>query len=280
MDRRQFIGSIAAAAALTSGTTLAVEEYRMREARLSGYAVGRFRPPHLTDTTLVWRAHTSQPLAAITFDDGPDPRYTPDILDILDEHNVVATFFMQGKHVENYPDLARRVAERHAVGNHSYSHPDLSNADAQRAQNELGRTHKIIESTTGVSPTVFRPPYGHLSGATSMVAAGMGYDIVLWSDRLDSHAAPAGNISRLRQAIQPGAIVLGHDGGSLPNFTVIRALPSLLSHLVAQGITLVSVPDLLETAKLEKAQRALAGVPHDEQPPKDSREATIESLSN
>lgn len=242
MNRRYFIGA-AAATAVAAGGTLAIEELRLRTAERNGLAVAGGHPGPAR-ATLLWRAQTDRPVAALTFDDGPDPRYTTAILDLLEEHDAVATFFMQGSHAEEHAKLARRVGEAHAVGNHTYGHANLGSASAGVARDQLGRGHEAIERITGKAPVAFRPPYGMLSGASSMVAAEMGYDIVLWSDRISSRSTVEHNRHKLVGAVAPGAIILGHDGGDLPNQTVVDSLPDVLEDLKDRGIRLVTIPEL------------------------------------
>lgn len=264
MDRRRFIGSLTATAAVVgAGTlaaeetgTLAAEETRVRGLASHGRAVAYRPAPGPTTTTLLWRVDTAEPIAALTFDDGPDLRYTPAILDVLDRYGALATFFMQGSHVDAHPDLAKLVAERHAVGNHTYTHPDLGNASAELAGDEIQRAQDAIEQAIGETPVLFRPPYGRFSGATSMVAARLGYDIVLWSDRLDSNADAASNVGRLAESLQVGDILLGHDGGSLPNDTVADSVAGLLASLQERGISTVTVPQLMRAAQIAPASRS------------------------
>jgi peptidoglycan/xylan/chitin deacetylase (PgdA/CDA1 family) len=197
-----------------------------------------------TSATLLWRVDTDEPVAALTFDDGPDPDYTPAILDTLAEHDAVATFFMQGTHAEAHADLARRVAEIHAIGNHTYSHVNLGSASAGLARDQIGRGHEVLEQITGKAPIAFRPPYGMVSGAASMAAAEQGYDIVLWSHRITSRSTPEQQVHKLCGHVGAGSIILGHDGGSLDNTTVVQTLPALLDDLDARSIRLVTIPDL------------------------------------
>lgn len=257
MDRRKFLkvtGAVAAAVVPATGA-VAAEEIRIAKSMWSGHAVGIHRPPHITATALVWRAQTSQRLAAITFDDGPSAECTPKVLSVLEQTDTPATFFMIGKHAEENPDLVRRVGERHAVGNHTYTHPDMSQATAEVATRELGRTHDVIEKILGRAPFAFRAPYGRVSGALAMVAAGMGYDMLFWSDLLEAADTPASNLSRLGPAVGPGSIVLAHDGGKMGNETVVRTLPGLIRRIRERGFTLVTVPDLLVAMRLEQAKK-------------------------
>ena len=245
MDRRSFIATVGVTAAVTGVVTHEVDQRVPGGWVAYGQAVPRGSVrAEPTATRVVWQVDTDQPRVALTFDDGPDPRYTPKVLDLLEEHDAVATFFLQGSHVEEQHDLARRVAERHAIGNHTFTHPDLGKADADKARRELRDTHRVIEDVTGTTPVLFRPPYGGLSGATTMVAADMGYDIVLWSDRIASRSTVDDNLERARD-LRPGAIVVAHDGGTLPNDTVLKSLPKVLDVLTDRGLQLVTVPELL-----------------------------------
>ena len=256
MDRRGFLGGLGVTASLVGAGTFMAEETKIRDVRAHGRAVAYGPAPGPTATTLLWRVDTSRMIAALTFDDGPDPRYTPGIIDILEAHGAVATFFMQGSHVESHPDLAQAVAERHALGNHTYSHPDLGNAPAEQAAEEIDRATDAIERVVGQSTRLFRPPYGRFSGATSMIAARLGFDIILWSDRLDSKATPQSNVGRLSRSLRQGDILLGHDGGTLPNQTVVDSLGGILDNLEAQGIETVTVPELMRVARIEPTTRS------------------------
>ncbi len=245
MDRRHFLASVAATT-LVGGDVVPAASSALSGGWVDhGQAIGRgavVADP--ADATVLWRRDTDQPVVALTFDDGPDPRYTPGVLALLEDHGATATFYMQGRHVEEHPDLARAVAERHAVGNHSFNHPDLGAADDTLARRELHDTHEVIRSVVGRVPDTFRPPYGGLSGATLLVAADMGYDVILWSDRIASRSTVDHNLRSARE-LRPGAVVVAHDGGRLPNQTVLDSLPGVLETISRRGLHLVTVADLL-----------------------------------
>jgi len=121
-------------------------------------------------------------LLALTYDDGPSPLNTPALLDVLAEHNVQATFFLIGEHVRKHPDLARRVVSvGHVIGNHTMMHPNLSKQNATRIQRELERCQKTIEDTLGVSPVLFRPPYGARTPGALKIVRAMGLLPVMWN---------------------------------------------------------------------------------------------------
>lgn len=119
---------------------------------------------------------------AVTYDDGPSPRNTPALLDALAEHSVRATFFLIGEHVRKHPALARRVAAAgHVIGNHTMMHPNLSRQSAARVRTELERCQSTLEDTLGVSPVLFRPPYGARTPSVLKIARSMGLTPVMWN---------------------------------------------------------------------------------------------------
>jgi peptidoglycan-N-acetylglucosamine deacetylase len=254
VDRRGFLtraGLVAGGGLAGAAAAAGVEEYRVREdIAVSGQAVGRYRPSGVAATTITYRAPIDAKLVALTFDDGPSDRYTARILDILDQHDVPATFFLIGKHALRYPDLTRRASERHDVGNHTWSHPNLSLANATTATAQLTRMADALSTITGRPPTAFRPPYGAFSGATAMVATGLDYPVVLWDLEFDQHGeSPAINLDRMLHTTRPGSIILGHDGGTLNCEVVVEVLPSLILGLHDRGFRFVRLSDLLIAAR-------------------------------
>ncbi len=202
---------------------------------------------------------------AITFDDGPDPRWTPKILDILKEKNVPATFFVIGVDASQSPEILKReYAEGHEIGNHTYTHPNFDDISKTQIRWELNLTQRLIESTIGVKSILFRPPFGidHQPEyaeevAQLPIAQEMGYLIV--GQKIDPHdwqlrdgkPIPAQEIvdSLLQQADQ-GNIVLLHDGGGDRSQTV-AALPLIIDALRERGYQLVSVPELIGKTRAE-----------------------------
>lgn len=199
---------------------------------------------------------------AITFDDGPDPNWTPKILDILKEKNVPATFFVIGLDANRWPQLLRReYAEGHEIGNHTYTHPDWEDPRLSPTQIrwELNLTERLIESVVGAKPLMFRPPYGidhqpefaeevsHLPTAQEMgyIIIGQKVDPHDWRQIAPGVPMPAATIveNALRDA-PDGNIILLHDGGGDRTQTVL-ALPQLIDALRAQGYEFVAVPDLI-----------------------------------
>ncbi len=119
---------------------------------------------------------------ALTYDDGPSPRNTPALLDLLQEHGVRATFFLIGEHVRKHPDLARRVAAAgHVIGNHTMLHPNLARKGVGRVREELTGCQRMLEDTLGVRPVLFRPPYGARRPDVLRSARALGLTPVLWN---------------------------------------------------------------------------------------------------
>jgi peptidoglycan-N-acetylglucosamine deacetylase len=202
---------------------------------------------------VVAHGRPGEKVVALTFDDGPSP-YTAQVLDILARYQVKATFFLIGQNVERHPDLARRiVAEGHAVGNHTYSHPLWGAAETPvHDMQELNAAETAIFRATGIAPNLFRPPHGWRSPWMVRIAHSLGYRVVTWNvaagdwDRPQPQVIAEHVLSRLR----PGAIVLLHDGletqadPAMQN--TVAALPLIIEGLQARGYRLVTVPELIQ----------------------------------
>jgi peptidoglycan/xylan/chitin deacetylase (PgdA/CDA1 family) len=152
---------------------------------------------------------------AITFDDGPNPTVTPRVLELLDRHNVTATFFLIGQRVRVFPGLAREIVERgHAIGNHTETHPSLTFLSSSRVADELDRCDEAIVIATGKSPRWMRPPFGYRSPLLDgIVRRRGGAGVAMWNvaARDWRTQSPDPVIQRLRRA-RGGDIVLLHDG--------------------------------------------------------------------
>ena len=179
----------------------------------------------------------------LTYDDGPDPRFTPAILDLLDAHQAKATFFVVGVSVEEYPALVASVAQRgHALGNHTYSHVNLRRASTERVQTELQHTTELVRGAAGVTPACMRPPQGSIDAGVREVSAGLGLEPVLWHiDTEDWRGRGTASIVQHALEVQPGAVVLLHDGGGNRTHTV-EATALLLEALSAKGYRFESLP--------------------------------------
>lgn len=188
-----------------------------------------------------------QKVISLTFDDGPWPGTTAQILDILKENNIKATFFVVGQNVKRYPDLVKRIiAEGHAIGNHTWHHW-YHYMNPQAAAYEIDHTTDLIYQTTGVKTNLFRPPGGMMHNGVVAYARNSKYAIVMWSSDSVDYSLPAVPklISNVFRLARPGGIVLMHDGGGNRTKTV-QALPEIISGFRNQGYSFVTVPELLE----------------------------------
>ncbi|MCL6445246.1 MAG: polysaccharide deacetylase family protein [Alicyclobacillus sp.] len=171
----------------------------------------------------------SEQILFLTFDDGPDDEYTPEVLDILRHYGVPAVFFCLGSQAETHPNVLVRMAEEgHTVGNHSWDHPFLTKLPPEEVVRQLESTSASIEAKIGRRPILFRPPYGDVNERVVQQASELGYQTVLWSvDSVDWSGIPgpevaANAISRLC----PGGIMLHHSAGNVAG--TVAALPYVI----------------------------------------------------
>jgi len=161
---------------------------------------------------------------ALTFDDGPNPAWTPKLLEILASHSVRVTFFLLGSRAQAEPELVRQIAAAgHLIGNHSWSHPNLALASASRIEEELSRASQTLEQITGTLVRFFRPPFGARRPAVLRIARGLGMTPVLWNAMTSDWEDPSADaitgrlirtIDKLARRGRAANIVL-HDGGHL-----------------------------------------------------------------
>lgn len=188
-----------------------------------------------------------QRLVTLTFDDGPDPRYTPRILKILRDEHIHATFFMIGQQVEKYPDLARQVAmDGNTIGNHTYSHPDLKVTTLTQVEQELSKCQDSIYKATGQTPHYFRPPKGLYDGRTIMTVKEDGYEVILWDVAVEHHASHTASreAQRVINRAKPAYIILAHDG-RLNREKTVRAIPIIIKGLKNRGYRFVGLDDFI-----------------------------------
>lgn len=193
------------------------------------------------------RAKTTRPLVALTFDDGPDPRYTGEVLKVLGSRQVRATFFMLGKRIEASPELAKQVhAAGHEIGNHSYSHPRMIFKSTAFVRDEIEKTDRLLKDIGAGAARLFRTPYGQQLIAVPYVLSRMGKANIRWNvDPDDFSAGDSGTIaSRVLSRVGPGSIILLHD--NQPHTPA--AVDIIVKELVARGFAFRTVSELLELA--------------------------------
>jgi len=197
----------------------------------------------------------SDKVIALTFDDGPWPKTTERVLDILKQKGVKATFFWIGEPLQNYPKVAQRVvAEGNAVGNHTWHHW-YRRMDEATAAREIERTSDLIYETTGVRTFLFRPPGGVLHNGPPDYAKNNKYVVVMWSSlaqEFNKRASSRTLVNDVLHSAKSGGIVLLHDGGGNHHKTV-EALPQIIDGLRQRGYRFVTVPQLLEMQDKEQA---------------------------
>ena len=202
---------------------------------------------HLIDITPAIRnVPTSLKVIALTFDDGPLKDTTPEILGILKEKGVKATFFVVGERVERFPKLVQQeIEDGHEVGTHTYSHPNLTKLRRNQLQEELDKTEKAI-LTVAPKPTLFRPPGGSYNNNIIKLARDSGYLTILWSiDTQDWRSPPVGDIvNSVLKDVKPGSIILLHDG-KYPSPTP-EAVELIIDSLQSLGYEFVTVSELLQ----------------------------------
>lgn len=192
---------------------------------------------------------TAKGKIAITFDDGPHPTHTEEILDILNEYGVRATFFIIGTNAAQYPEIVKRTFdEGHELGNHTYNHVFVNRVSDDVLREEIEKTDRIISDITGAAPVVFRPPGGAYNDGKVAVIAETGHKCILWSWWQDTRdwSCPSVDavVSTVMDNLHDGDIVLFHDynNGKTPTAAALRII---IPRLIEKGYEFVSVTELL-----------------------------------
>jgi len=184
---------------------------------------------------------------AFGFDDGPwfD---TLDFVKMLEANHVQATFFMIGDQVtSSYQQvLKRELLDGDVLGDHTYTHPDLTTLTSSGVYNELNQQMQAVRSLTGYTPCVFRPPYGAYNQSVVSIARSLGLATVLWNVDPSDYLQPGTTViaSRVLSQVQPGSIIISHDGGG-PRAQTLAAYPTIIQGLKAKGYKIVTIPQLL-----------------------------------
>ncbi|UJF35293.1 polysaccharide deacetylase family protein [Paenibacillus hexagrammi] len=204
--------------------------------------------------TFKLRGPANEKKIALTFDDGPDSRYTPKVLDVLKENHVKATFFLLGAKSSEHPDVVKRIVrEGHVIGNHSYSHANLPKLSVQKFQSQIEDTESVLQSLIGYTPRLIRPPYGAINEEQVKWVADHSYLIINWNvDSLDWKSLKSDQVMQnIMRQTKPGSIILQHSGGadSQDLSGTVQALGPLITKLRAAGYTFVTVPELLQVSK-------------------------------
>jgi peptidoglycan/xylan/chitin deacetylase (PgdA/CDA1 family) len=212
----------------------------------------------------IYSARTTDPVAAFTFDDGPDEHETPRILDALEDHRARATFFVLGERARRYPELVRTIRSRgHEVGLHADVHRPLTQLTLRAAAARIRRSKRDLEAILGEPITFFRPPFGFLSRRTYLIARSLSLRVVVWSAQAeDWHERPVEQlVATALRGLRPGAILLLHERyeppataipPTAPTFDRALLVRTLLAETTARGWSVVTVGELLSGRRVER----------------------------
>ncbi|WP_054026526.1 polysaccharide deacetylase family protein [Bacillus sp. FJAT-28004] len=186
-------------------------------------------------------------LIALTFDDGPDKRYTTDILDILKEKGVKATFFVVGQQVTKYPEVLQRIVdEGHAIGNHTNNHKDLSKLDEQQIIEQFKTADTAIKEAIGITPVMVRAPYGAVSDTLKTLLKENHRELISWNIDTRDWAGTSSSdmIKMIKKEAKPNGMILMHSFGNKHIKNTVHALPAIIDVLENMGYTLVTADQL------------------------------------
>lgn len=196
---------------------------------------------------VIYHGPTGEKAVALTFDDGPDPRFTPQVLEVLARYKVRATFFVVGEQAERYPDLIReQAAQGHELANHTYSHPELTRISLPEVFEEIQKNQLTLLRITGASPAFFRPPKKLYNGEIIKLADKIGLPTVLWTVCIENRSVrtPEAMARRVVEHARKGGIILGHDG-RLDRQKTVDSLPAIIEGYQKKGYKFVTLSELL-----------------------------------
>ena len=206
--------------------------------------------PHLATPACTWRGPRAGRRVALTFDDGPDPEWTPRVLDLLADAGVRATFFLIGERAAKAAAVVRRLAaEGHEVANHSWSHRNLWFCGPGATAEQVRRGHDTLADLTGTAPRHFRPPWGMVNAAMFRAVRTAGERVVFWSVQPEGQrpASAGRQVEYVLRRAHAGAIVDLHDAEGTPRAParLVEALPPMIAGLREHGYAFATVADLL-----------------------------------
>jgi peptidoglycan-N-acetylglucosamine deacetylase len=225
------------------------------------------KPNEAKPPATYFHGRVDQPYIAMTFDDGPSAENTPRLLDILKQRGIKATFFLIGANAEANPNLVKRIlAEGHELGNHTWTHPQLSKLSDDKVKSEISRTQEAIAAASGYTPTILRPPYGAITARQKeWIEKDLKLNVIIWSvDPFDwKRPGPSVVTSRILAGAAPGAIVLSHD----IHKQTVDAMPATLDALIQKGYKFVTVSQMIALDKPKPAPSPVAAATQDRPPP-------------
>ena len=246
MDRRRFmtgIGLLAAGGVAGASAGFEAEPAIATEGPTARTAMPTGTAAHAA--TVTFRTAPVGRYLALTIDDGPTRRWTPQVHRLLAQHGAKATFFVVGKRAQADPSIVQQAFDAgHELANHTWAHKDLTQHDQAFDTESLEQTHELLTKLTGRAPTLCRPPYGRIDSVGLNVCTSLNYDVLLWSGHITGSNAER-NVTKVLGDVSPGSIVLAHDGGPEPNQTLMQQLDRLVGSLKDAGYQLVTASELL-----------------------------------
>ncbi len=197
------------------------------------------------NTRVIWEGDKNTKEIALTFDDGPNAKYTPQVLAILAKEKIHATFFLIGKNAEKNPNLVKQIyQEGNVIGNHTYSHPRLTKISSGKIKGEVEKTRDIVKEITGQPTVLFRPPYGLFDSRILAELAIRKFDVAMWSIDSRDWAKPGAKVieKNILNKVRSGSIILCHDSHD----QIVQALPEIIEKLKAQGYKFVTVTEMIK----------------------------------
>ena len=210
---------------------------------------------------IIRRGDENQKLIALTFDDGPDEDYTPQVLDILKKYNIKATFFTVGEKVEWHPEIVKRQYEEgHEIGNHTFTHINVCHRGYDDIYKEISQTQEAIKKVIGIEPKIFRPPYRAINKEMCSIVKEKDMNVILWSE-LDPRDWSNPGVYYISNTIltkvKNGNIILLHDYNNKRASTsqTIQALDTVIPALKEKGYKFVTVSELIENLDKDYEQK-------------------------
>ncbi|MEE9168584.1 MAG: polysaccharide deacetylase family protein [bacterium] len=216
------------------------------------YLFGVERFGHLFAKRIFWRANTEEPVVALSFDDGPHPIFTPGVLNILDKHDIRATFFLIGRNVEARPELARQILDKgHEIGNHTYTHATLPRIEDHAVISEIRTTSDVIAHACGGLTTLLRPPRGLFSRRVINLIEANGHKTTIGDVYPRDTTLPGAPviIQRVLRRVRAGSVIILHEGFSFENgdrTQTMESLKSIVPELKKRGFQFKTISELIE----------------------------------
>ncbi len=216
------------------------------------YFIGLERFGFLLSNRVFWQANTRKKIISFTFDDGPHPIFTSQILDILETHGVHATFFLIGSNVASHQELTKQIVDAgHQIGNHTFTHPALTKLKDPEIKSEISKTHDAIYTACGVTTSLIRPPYGLFNGRILDIFESTNHKTIIGDVYPRDTTLPGIEkiAARVVRRINNGSVIILHDGITVKGMDrsqTVESLKKLIPTLQERGFRFASLPELMD----------------------------------